>query len=206
MPPGAANELCGYLARLLDQPVNVTAAKTLEAAVDVLVLPSLTVAGTWPRGVPPRRIVDVGSGNGFPGLVAACIWPLASVLLVERRVRKARAISACLGPQLAQRIDVASCDVRELKHDHSDWLSMSDLVLARAVASIAEVNALAAPLVSPGGRVVHWKDSERVESEREAGQTLARDHGLRPCPDVVPGDEHRRQRLIVFERIDAPRA
>jgi 16S rRNA (guanine527-N7)-methyltransferase len=38
--------------------------------------------------IPPERAVDIGSGTGLPGLVAAALWPECKVFLVEKSAKK----------------------------------------------------------------------------------------------------------------------
>jgi 16S rRNA (guanine527-N7)-methyltransferase len=49
---------------------------------------------------PPERLVDVGSGAGFPGIPLACVWPRAEIVLVEPASKRAvflREVARALG-------------------------------------------------------------------------------------------------------------
>lgn len=65
--------------------LNLTAHRTPEAIVRRLVLDALALGQHLP---PADRIVDLGSGAGFPGLPLAVLRPDAEVLLVEARERR----------------------------------------------------------------------------------------------------------------------
>jgi 16S rRNA (guanine527-N7)-methyltransferase len=211
-PPGAPGTLARYLAEVVrvSADVNLTGAKDLGAAVEVLGLPSLAVGRAWPGPAAPRRIVDLGSGNGLPGVVAALAWPAARVLLVERRAKKARAIEACVAAAgIADArvaaghpaLDAVPCDGRELLRDRPEVRGAVDLVLARGVGTLAEVATMAAPWLAPGGRIVQWKGADLAQAERRAGERAARTRGLRVLADVefhppLPGPG----RLVAYGR------
>lgn len=175
---------------------NLTALDSVARVVEVLVRPSLLVAHAMERA--PTRIADVGSGNGFPGCAAAALWPDAQVLLVERRARKAQAVAALTARHFPD-VDVAACDVREVPREAPAWIGTCDLVMLRAVGPLGETTKIAAPLLSVGGRLVHWKVASLPRSEREDGQRAARAAGLRVLPDVSDPTLGT-ARLVVYEK------
>ena len=65
--------------------LNLTRIERLEDALERHYCESLFLAARLPAG----RIVDIGSGGGFPGLVVAIARPDCSVTLVESHQRKA---------------------------------------------------------------------------------------------------------------------
>jgi len=67
-----------------DRRVNLTGARTAAARVDLLVARVLPLAGL-PE---PGTLIDVGSGNGSPGLVLALLRPDLDVTLLEPRARR----------------------------------------------------------------------------------------------------------------------
>lgn len=184
--PEAQALLVAYTTALLErnEHVNLTSARTPERAVDILLGPSLGVQAAWPLGVPPRLVVDVGSGNGFPGIAAAVSWPEARVVLVERRAKKARAIQDCANQAGLTQVEALACDAREIKNERPALLGAADLVTLRAVGPLDETTRLAAPLLAPCGRIVHWKSAALSADERRAGAEMARSEALDVLRDV----------------------
>lgn len=86
VPAAARAALAGYLDLLeaWSRRVNLTGAATPERRVAVLVAPVL-LAAPLVRG---PRLLDVGSGNGSPGLVLAVLRPELQVTLVEPRLKR----------------------------------------------------------------------------------------------------------------------
>jgi 16S rRNA (guanine527-N7)-methyltransferase len=193
-----ARRLADYLGALLGRAtgLNLTAARDAEQALAVLVEPSLVVARAWPEASPPSRVLDLGSGNGFPGVVAAALWPAASVWLVERRGKKARAIRACLEDAAFPRVEVLACDAREVPRLLPDLPGTIDLVTVRAVGALEATTRMAAVLLAPGGRVVHWKAADLGDGERRDGARAARALGLGVLPEIV----HAAGRLVPYGR------
>ena len=105
-----------------NEKMNLTRIESVEDAVRLHYCESLFLAKSLPPG--PLRIVDVGSGAGFPGIPVAVFRPDCAVDLVESHQRKAvflrQATSSLLnGKVLAQRAEDCRCDY--------DWM------IARAV-------------------------------------------------------------------------
>src|SRR5690242_20650422 len=69
-----------------NQRMNLTRIESLEDAVRFHYCESLFVATRLPAG--PLKIVDVGSGAGFPGIPIAILRPESDVTLVEAHKRK----------------------------------------------------------------------------------------------------------------------
>lgn len=198
-PARSVRTLTRYVDALLahNEHINLTAAASPAAAFEILVDPSLALADLWRRHPSPRLAVDIGSGNGFPGVAVAALWPDCRVVLVERRRKKARAIAACLEEAGIANAEAVGCDARELKHDHADLLGAVQLVTLRAVTSIREGNRLAAPLLAPGGRVVHWKRAGQIDREAGEGDAIARKLGLAREEDCAHGLDGL---LVVYRR------
>ena len=149
--------LLGYLDAMLDENtrVNLTAVREREDAVRLHALDSLALGAAW-EGPPPSRCLDIGTGNGFPGVAAACLYPDAEVLLIDRTRKKVDAIQRALATAgidtsrvRTEQLDAAEAPSRGLKHTF-------DLITTRAVASPGKVGALARPLLARGGRFLCW--------------------------------------------------
>jgi 16S rRNA (guanine527-N7)-methyltransferase len=70
-----------------NQKINLTRITSLQEAVRYHYCESLYLATRLPEG--PLRIVDIGSGGGFPGIPVAIYRPESTVDLVESHQRKA---------------------------------------------------------------------------------------------------------------------
>ncbi|MHC5009611.1 MAG: 16S rRNA (guanine(527)-N(7))-methyltransferase RsmG [Planctomycetota bacterium] len=198
----ALDVLLGYLERVLrrNAEVNLTAARDLGEAVDVLALTALAVGKVWSASPPPRLVVDLGSGNGLPGVVAALAWPSARVLLVERRRKKAAAVAACVGDSGIANAETVACDGRELLAHRPEVAAAVDLVTIRAVGTLERTTRIAVPWLAPGGRIAHWKGERLTPAEQEAGHALARAAGLRVAPELRFPDAYGPARIVIYER------
>jgi len=104
--------------------LNLTRIESLEDAVKLHYCESLFVGAKLPAG--PLRIVDVGTGAGFPGIPIAILRPECTVTLVESHQRKGvflREASRNL------KNVVVVTDRAENLNAHFDWL------VSRAVSS-----------------------------------------------------------------------
>lgn len=112
-----------------------------------------------------ERIVDIGSGAGFPGIPLAVARPGARVDLVESVGRKARFIEQVIG-----RLGLSNAravNARSEEWASADGAAAYDLATARAVAPLGVLAELASPLLGEGGSLVAWK------GEREPGAEAA---------------------------------
>ena len=80
-----------YLEAMLaeNQHLNLTGIRDPQEARVLHVLDSLQI-GELPLA--PRRAIDLGSGNGFPGVALCALYPDAEVFFMERTGKKAAAI------------------------------------------------------------------------------------------------------------------
>ena len=154
-------------------------------------------------GTPGRRVVDLGSGAGVPGLVLALTWPDVPLVLVEasqRRVMFLHDALARLG--LSGRVTVVRARAEVLGRAE-DWRGTAELVVARGFGAPAVVAECAAPLLATGGRLVVSEPPDRcgsrwpVEGVARLGLGPGRtvEHGgrgyrvlpqERPCPEPFP--------------------
>jgi 16S rRNA (guanine(527)-N(7))-methyltransferase RsmG len=160
----AADRLERYLDLLAawSTRVNLTGARTPAERVGLLVAPVLP-AVALPA---PGRLIDVGSGNGSPGLVLALLRPDLEVTLLEpRQKRWAFLREAARG---AGRPDVM---VRRERHDAYPGPAAPTVTLRALALALPEI----APLVEDGGRVLIFGSAPRDAPGflRETAPTLS---------------------------------
>jgi 16S rRNA (guanine527-N7)-methyltransferase len=145
-----------------NQAINLTAIVEPGAIAIRHVLDSLTGVDVL-RERRIDRILDLGSGAGFPGIPLAIAVPLRAVRLVDATRRKASFLAAAsaatgaLHPQI--RFEVSADRAEALArqpHERATWPA----VTARAVGQLGELVELAFPLLEREGCLVAWKRGE----------------------------------------------
>jgi 16S rRNA (guanine527-N7)-methyltransferase len=193
-PPHAVEPLARVLELQASDPAASTTVRDVDAAVERHVADSLSaleVAAVRDA----RRIADLGSGAGWPGLALAAALPEAHVWLVESAIRHCR--------YLERAVEVAGLsNVEVVRARAEEWSGSCDLVTARALASLPVVLEYAAPLLVEGGHVVAWKGAVSDE-EASAGLAAAGLLGLAPASvvSVTPFPGARDHTLHVFSKI-----
>lgn len=99
-----------------------------------------------------RRVVDLGSGGGLPGLVLAVRWPDAAFCLVDANERRAGFLVNAVGRLgLAERVDVLRARAEVVGRERRGW---ADLVVARGFGPPAVTAECAAPLLAARGMII----------------------------------------------------
>ena len=173
LPDGARAAIDGHVRLLLawTRAINVTAIRDPSDVALRHVIDSLT-AVPWLRSRSIGRLLDLGSGGGFPGIPLAAAVPTVEVTLAEPTRKKARFLeTAVTAIGLAGRVPVVAARAEELARDRASrgrW----DAVTARALASSAELVELAFPLLAPGGALLAWKRGDPDAELRAATRAV----------------------------------
>jgi 16S rRNA (guanine527-N7)-methyltransferase len=170
LPGDAADRCARLLALLAEDPTAPSTVTAPHEAVDVHLADSL-VALELDAVRAARRIADLGSGAGFPGLPLAMALPAAHVDLVESAGRKGGFLRAAIAATGTPNAAVLTARAEELA------APPYDLVTARALAPLGVLAEYAAPLLDDGGALVAWKGARDAEEER-AGAAAAAVVGL----------------------------
>jgi 16S rRNA (guanine527-N7)-methyltransferase len=167
----AAEAATEALLELLADPRAPIAPSTVRRARDVHIADSLSGL-EFAELRPARRVADLGSGAGLPGLVLASHLPEARFDLIESSSRKC----AFLGEAI-ERMGLANAAVvceRSEEWAAGEGREAYDAVTARAVGSLATLAELASPLLRGGGVLLAWKGARSPEEEAEAARAAER--------------------------------
>lgn len=127
-----------------------------------------------------RRVADLGSGAGVPGLPLAIALPAADVALVESAARKCAFLERAV-----ERCRVANARVVHARAEGwPEGLASFDLVTARALAPLEVVVEYAAPLLVVGGTMVAWRGRRDPVADEVAARAAA-EVGLEPAGVVA---------------------
>jgi len=138
-----------------NRKINLTAART----VDEIRRDHIEDCRAVLRHIPPdsKRLLDVGAGGGFPGIVLAIERPALAVTLLEP-VQKKRAFLATAARELGL-VHVRALAQRLEDHPERDY----DVAVSRATWPVPDWLERAQPFVRVGGTVLAMEGRERYE-------------------------------------------
>ncbi len=123
------------------------------------------------RGIKPLwhqtnlRVIDVGTGAGFPGLPCAIVHESWQLTLLDGTLKKIRFINSVIEALgIINAIGVHG-RAEEIAHENF-YKNQYDLVLIRAVGSVAECLKYSLPLTRSGGTIVLYRGQWLKEEEQ----------------------------------------
>jgi 16S rRNA (guanine527-N7)-methyltransferase len=148
---------------------------------------------------PPLRLVDVGTGGGFPGLALAIALPTARLTLVDSVGRKLEAVGAMASALGLERRLELRCERIERSGRDPACRGQFNWALARAVAAAPVVAEYLVPLLRPDGRALlyrgQWPNSDQRALEAALGPLRARVESCRRRE--LPGGRGIRHALVM---------
>lgn len=178
--------------------INLTAITDPEEVLMKHFLDSLSVLLVYDR--PAVRLLDIGSGAGFPGLPLKIVRPQWQVTLLEATGKKVTFLQHIIEVLQLKNVVAMHGRAEELAH-RSEYRASFDVVTARAVASLATLLEYAAPYCRVGGHIILFKKGDLAE-ELAQGKRAAHQLGavfkadvVVTLPDLADG-----RRLLVWEQ------
>ncbi len=169
--------------------INLIGMDTRKRVVMELFLDSLMPAPYLPdRG----KMLDVGSGAGFPGLPLKIFLPDYDLHIVESNAKKVGFLRQAIRLLGLERVLVVHGRIEE----GGSSLSTTgyDVVTAKALAPLSKTIALCAPFVATGGRLVGFL-GDRPDEALESARSVMDEHRVslfKKIPYRLPGKTSRR--------------
>ena len=154
------------LNRLIDRMINVNEKMNLTAITDAedIILKHIADSATVIKYIPPKaKLLDVGTGGGFPSLPIAIFRPDVNVYALDSTLKKLKYIEETASLLELNNIKIVSGRAEELGRT-VNYRERFDIVTARAVASLNVLTELCVPFVKLGGSFISMKGSA-AESE-----------------------------------------
>ena len=136
-----------HLLRERNAHMNLTSIVSPEGILTLHMLDSLSVVSHLGEA---RSIVDVGTGGGFPGIPLAVACPERSFTLIDGTQKKIRFVAEAI-----EALDIRNATAIAARAEKFE--QRFDLVVVRAVGTLADLVHNAGQLVGPQGRLLAMK-------------------------------------------------
>jgi len=197
---GCLQEYAGLLA-LYDR-ANVIGTRELDRILLDHVLDSLSCFLHEPL-FRSRRLADVGSGGGLPGIPIKIMKPDLATTLVESTGKKAAFLQLAVDSLSLKGVEVARTRVEDLGRAQGHR-GVYDVVTCRAVARLSVVAEYCVPLLEGGGRAIAMKGrlepEELAEGHRAVDALGAKVAGTTRVP-MLPEVGEKERNLVILEKI-----
>jgi 16S rRNA (guanine527-N7)-methyltransferase len=149
---------------------NLTAITDPEAIEMRHFLDSLSVVLAVPLA-PGQRVIDVGTGAGFPGLPLRLIAPQIELTLLESTAKKTHFLQHIVDLLKVDNVRIVNARAEDSGQEPTHR-ERHDVVLARAVAQMPALSEYLLPLCKVGGRCVALKGENAAAETQQAENAL----------------------------------
>ena len=145
-----------------------------------------------------RRVCDVGTGAGFPGMPLRILEDDFDLVLLDSLDKRIAWLREMCGSMGLRRVDCVHARAEEFAAAEKERF---DIVTSRAVANLRMLSELCLPLVKVGGLFLAMKSVESDEELREAENAIKRLGGtLKKTVDYTIPTSEVTHRLLIIEK------
>ena len=173
-----------------NEKINVTAIRDPEDFYEKNIKDSLAVMNLE-EFRSAKRILDLGTGGGFPGLPLAIACPDKEFFLLDSVAKKLKVVAAAVSEFGLENVDVLNMRAEDL----AQWPAYRetfDLVVSRAVSNMTTLSEYCLPFVKTGGYFIAYKTEEAREEISKAEKAISILGGKmeRIVPGGIEGSGH----------------
>ncbi len=182
-----------------NESVNLTAITEPQDIARKHFLDSFTALAVR-RWTGRERVIDVGSGAGFPGLAIRIALPTVRVTLVESVGKKARFLEDVCALLGMTDVEIRNERAEVLGRERRD---LYDVGTARAVGTLGMVTEYLLPFLRLGGDAVVWKgrvDAELPGAQKACAQVGGEIASIVPTASLGVGDVLPGRNLVVIRK------
>ena len=201
LDPAAADKLARYAELLLEKNkvMNLTA---ITVPRDVATLHLLDCAALAAQlDLSGKRVIDVGTGAGFPGMVLAILTPDARFTLLDSLGKRVDFLKEVQTDLALKNVTCVHARAEEFAAQHREQF---DLAASRAVAQLNVLCELTLPLVKVSGRFIAMKSTSSDQEIAEARSAVAQLGGeIAAVRDYTVPQTDVRHRAVIIEKVRA---
>ncbi|HET9017896.1 MAG TPA: 16S rRNA (guanine(527)-N(7))-methyltransferase RsmG [Thermomicrobiaceae bacterium] len=147
----------------------------------------------------PRRLIDVGSGGGFPGLPLKIVDPTLDVVLLEATGKKVTFLEAAIAELDLDGVRAVHGRAEEYAHQPA-FRARFDLVTARGVARLPTLLEFCLPFLRPGGWGIFPKGRDAETEASDSARALETLGGQLVAVEPIPLPELSGSVIVAVEQ------
>ena len=149
-----------------------------------------------------KKVIDIGTGAGFPGIPLAIIYPCINFILADSLDKRISFINEFISKADIRNVTAVHGRAEDL--GQGPYRENNDICLSRAVASMPVLLEYSLPLVKSGGKVLLYKsgnyDEELAQSDNALSILGGKISDIKSF--VLPGTDIKRS-IIVVDKISS---
>ena len=185
-----------------NEVMNLTSITDWDEFVDKHFLDSLVLESVFPEIKDANRVIDIGTGAGFPGIPLAIIYPNIEFSLLDTLTKRINFLDEVCKELELDNISLIAGRAEDYGKD-SSYREQYDLCVTRAVAEINVLSEFTIPFVKENGKIVFYK-SNSVKEELEQGNNSINTLGGKLNNNIevlIPNTEYKRN-LIIIDKVE----
>ncbi len=150
-----------------------------------------------------KRVIDVGTGAGFPGLALKIACPNMELTLLDSLDKRIGFLKDCCRRLGFDDVECIHARAEEIPRGYRESF---DFVLSRAVARLNLLSELCLPYVKKGGAFIAMKGSDLDQELKEAEKAIALLGGKveRKLDYTIPGSDVTHSLLVIRKLCNTP--
>ena len=151
-----------------NEKINLTAITDPEEIILKHFIDSITILKDIPDN---SKIVDVGTGAGFPGIPLSIMNPTLKITLVDSLNKRLIFLQEVVNKLQLKNIEIVHARAEEFGQNKK-YRENFDIATSRAVANLATLSEYLIPLVKVGGKVISMKAAEAQDEINDAKKAI----------------------------------
>ena len=168
-------ELLIYYEMLVEwnQKINLTAITAYDEVLKKHFIDSLSLVKAFDVKNSNAKVIDMGTGAGFPGLVLKIAFPKLQVTLFDSLNKRIIFLNEVIQKLELQGVEAVHGRAEDFASGKGELREQFDLCVSRAVANLSTLSEYCLPFVRVGGQFISYKSDKLTEEAELAGKAIS---------------------------------
>ena len=151
--------------------MNLTAITEYKEVVDKHFIDSLSIEKAVDLNI-IEKVIDVGTGAGFPGIPLKIVYPHLKVTLLDSLNKRINFLNEVISKLKLENIEAIHGRAEDIAKDKK-YREQFDISVSRAVANLSTLSEYSLPFVKVGGLFISYKAEKADEEIKKAEKAVS---------------------------------